>query len=210
MESYSANVPSSLVSIALTLVLLFSIHLEPCKGSRILTQEPTNTNFIRTSCRKTTYPALCFSSLSPYASSIQTSPMQLAHRAVSAALKAARSTSKAMKTMSTQGGMSPRMAAAMSDCMETMGDSVDELKESMKVMRHIGGKDFGYQLSSIQTWVSAAITNDSTCMDGFEGHAMDGQVKSAVRRHVMNVSQLTSNALALINSLAITAFSPTP
>jgi len=210
MESYSANVPSSLVSIALTLALLFSIHLEPCKGSRILTQEPTNTNFIRTSCHKTIYPALCFSSLSPYASSIQTNPMQLAHCALSVALNAARSTSKAMKTMSTQGGMSPRMAAAISDCMETVGDSVDELKESMEVMGNIGGEDFGFQLNSIQTWVSAAITDDDTCMDGFEGHAMDGQVKSVVRRHVMYVSELTSNALALINSLAVSARSSTP
>lgn len=91
----------------------------------------------------------------------------------------------------------------MSDCMDTVaGDSIDELKQSMELMGHMGGRDFAFQLNNVQTWVSAAITNDDTCMDGFDGRAMDGKVKSEVRRRVVNVAQLTSNALALINRLA--------
>jgi len=38
-----------------------------------------------------------------------------------------------------------------------VGDSVDELKESMETMGHLGGKDFGFQLNSTQTWVSVMM-----------------------------------------------------
>jgi len=60
-------------------------------------------------------------------------------------------------------------------------------------------------MSDVQTWVSAALTDESTCMDGFEESEMsiDGtNTKSRVRGLVVQVAQLTSNALALINQLA--------
>ena len=135
--------------------------------------------------------------------------MQLAHTAISVTLDGARSTFTAMKSMSKSSGMSHRVAEAISDCMDSVGDSVDELKQSMEAMEHLGGKfGVGFQLNSIQTWVSAALTDDSTCMDGFSGDSMNGDVKTAVRSHVLNVAHLTSNALAFINDLATAYSSP--
>ena len=208
MKGDSTKSISSFLSLAATLSLLFGIHFESCNGSRLLAQGPVSMQFIRTSCSKTTYPALCFNSLSSYASAIQTSPIQLAHTALSITLDSARSTSTTMKTMSKSGVMSPQVAEAMSDCMDNVRDSVSELKQSMEAMGHLGGKDLGFQLNSIQTWASAALTDDNTCMDGFSGKAMNGEVKTAVRNHMVNVAQLTSNALVFINSLAAAYSSP--
>lgn len=205
MEGQNSKTLAFFLSLA---VLLLSIHLKGCDAARILPQEPVSMQFIRTSCRTTTYPALCFNSLSSYASTIQTSPMQLTQTALNITMDGARSASTAMKAMSARGGMSPRVAEAMSDCMNTMRDSVDELKQSVEAMGHLKGKDLGFQLNSIQTWVSSALTDDGTCMDGFAGSAMNGEVKTAVRSHVVNVAQLTSNALALINALATAHSSP--
>lgn len=112
-------------------------------------------------CRTTIYLALCFSSLSTYTSTIQTSPMQLAHTALSVSINGARSTSAVMKRMSASGAMSPREATTMSDCMENVGDMVDELCGSLRTMKHLGGKDMGCQLNSIQTWLSAALDDDT-------------------------------------------------
>ena len=92
--------------------------------------------------------------------------------------------------------------------MDGVGDSVDELKQSMEAMEHRGKFGVGFQLNSIQTWVSAALTDDSTCMDGFSGDSMNGDVKTAVRSHVLNVAHPTSNALAFINDLATAHSSP--
>ncbi|VVA93676.1 unnamed protein product [Arabis nemorensis] len=57
-------------------------------------------------------------------------------------------------------------------------------------------------ISDVQTWVSTALTDDDTCMDGF-GRART-VVKDLVRQHVVKVARLTSNALALINMYAST------
>ena len=53
-------------------------------------------------------------------------------------------------------------------------------------------------MSNVQTWMSAALTNEETCTDGFEDVA-DGAVKSEVCDRAENVKKLTSNALALVN-----------
>ncbi|EHA8592034.1 putative 21 kDa protein [Cocos nucifera] len=134
--------------------------------------------------------------------------MKLAHAALTVSLSTARSTSTMMSRMSTAGRMKPREAAAVSDCMENLGDSVNELQESLEEMAHMRGKNMGLKINDIQTWVSAALTNDDTCMDGFAGNTMNGEVKNAVRAHVVKVARLTSNALALINALSSTQSSP--
>lgn len=41
-----------------------------------------------------------------------------------------------------------------------------------------------------------------TCMNGFEGNAMNGKIKGTFKNYIVNVAQLTSNALALIKNLS--------
>lgn len=54
-------------------------------------------------------------------------------------------------------------------------------------------------MSKVQTWMSASLTAQVTCMDGFED-VPDGPVKSDVNSRVTSVKQVTSSALALVNS----------
>ncbi|XP_020674525.1 21 kDa protein [Dendrobium catenatum] len=194
-------------------LIMLSLRLNPSHAARPLpanskTATSASTNaaelFVKSACSSTTYPDLCVSSLSSYSSSINKSPMLLAHTALSVSLDGARSASTAMRSMSTGGGrLSPREAGAMRDCVENVGDSIDELRDSLSEMGTLRmGKDLAYKINSIQTWVSAALTDDDSCMEGFRGKRMDGTVKTAVRGPIVNVAHLTSNALALINALA--------
>nr|KYP56409.1 21 kDa protein [Cajanus cajan] len=57
-------------------------------------------------------------------------------------------------------------------------------------------------ISNAQTWVGVAITDQTTCQDALDGPNIDAQLKEAVRPRVMDASQATSNALALINRFA--------
>jgi len=91
----------------------------------------------------------------------------------------------------------------MRDCLEVLRDAVEELQQSITEMGDIkNSKNFGLQMNDIQTWVSAVLTNEDTCTEGFEEEAMDGRLKKSVRRRVEKISHLTSNALALINEYA--------
>ncbi|PSS04079.1 Pectinesterase inhibitor domain protein [Actinidia chinensis var. chinensis] len=107
--------------------------------------------------------------------------------------------------MTKVSGMKPREYQALRDCVDNMGDTVDQLTRSIRELGRTGksaGQNFMWHMSNVQTWVSAALTDENTCVDGFAGHAMDGNVKTAIRRRVVSVAQVTSNALALVNRFA--------
>ncbi|CAI0547278.1 unnamed protein product [Linum tenue] len=163
----------------------------------------TNTEFIRTSCSATAYPQLCYSSLAVHATKIQTSAKLLATAALDVSLASARSTSAAMARLQQSQGLSPRETAAMRDCLEELGDSVDLIRQSIDEMAAAnkgGAAGFGMMISDVQTWVSAALTDESTCTDGKSMAA--GEMKTVVRGEIETIAHLTSNALALINAYA--------
>ncbi|XP_065858895.1 pectinesterase inhibitor 10-like [Euphorbia lathyris] len=160
----------------------------------------TDTQYIKTSCNSTNYPKLCYHSLSIYASTIKTSPKLLADAALNVTLKATSSTSRLMKRISRRHGLSHRVSAAVADCVEVVGDSVFELQRSIGEMGHAKDPNFYQVMDNVQTWVSAALTDDDTCVDGFAGDSMKwGKVKSVIRKHIVKISHYTSNALALLN-----------
>ncbi|KAK8626157.1 hypothetical protein V6N13_133809 [Hibiscus sabdariffa] len=161
-----------------------------------------NMEYVKSSCNSTAYPRLCYRSLSVYASKINTSPRLLVHTALNVTLRASKSTSRLLITVSRIHGLEPRVVAAMADCVEVIGDSVDELQQSIGELGRISSSNFSLTMSDVQTWVSAALTDEDTCMDGFAGNNMNGYAKTVVRKRIVKIAHLTSNALALINNYA--------
>ncbi|KAK7258238.1 hypothetical protein RIF29_32800 [Crotalaria pallida] len=199
--SYRHLMTSTLVII---LASSFTIHSSQPK------QVSYQVEFIRTSCSSTTYPRLCFNSLVKHAYLIQSNRVLLTGTALNVTLASAKSTSAVISTLSKSRGLKPREVAAMSDCVEELSDTVDELRRSIDEMSHLRTSNFELTMSDVQTWVSAALTDESTCTDGFQetaARALDnnnnnGDIKTVVRGKIVQLAQLTSNALALINQLA--------
>ncbi|XP_065870398.1 21 kDa protein-like [Euphorbia lathyris] len=158
----------------------------------------TDDDFIKTSCGVTRYPDLCYQTLSSYASIVQGNPTQLANAALNLTLDSAESTCNVVVKMMKAHTLRAKEAVAIKDCVETMKDSVDELRESLVMMKDLEGPDFAMKMSNVQTWVSTALTDEDTCMNGFDGKSMEGKV---IRSCLERVAELTSNALALINQL---------
>ncbi|GAY41381.1 hypothetical protein CUMW_059020 [Citrus unshiu] len=196
MEGSSSN---HMLKYFLILLAIFS-YLNSSSASRHGPSKiAADRRFIKTSCSSTTYPTLCYKSLARHASLIQTSPKLLAHASLNVTLAMAKSTSAVMLKMSKSPGMKPREADAMQDCLEELSDSVDELRKSIGEMGLIKASNFELTMNDIQTWVSAALTDDTTCSDGFEKNTVNGKV---VRGQIVKIAHMTSNALALINSYA--------
>ncbi|CAL1405183.1 unnamed protein product [Linum trigynum] len=160
-------------------------------------------SFIKSSCSATTYPALCVQSLLSYAPTIHRSPKQLAQAALSVSLSRAQSTRSYVRALARFKGLRPREKAAIRDCDEEIGDTVDRLAKSIQEMKRIGekrsGPGFEWHISNVETWVSAALTDENTCVDGFAGKALNGKMKSGIKARFTNTAQVTSNALALVN-----------
>ncbi|XP_065870495.1 21 kDa protein-like [Euphorbia lathyris] len=198
MAAFSSN-----YSLGKFLVILIGIssHLNSISAARNLNPK-TNREFIRSSCSSTIYPQLCYSSLYIHATKINASPELLANAALNVTLLSAKSTSKSMLKLSHRHGMKPREVGAMQDCVEVLSDAVYELSNSINEMGKAKGSNFQLMINNIQTWVSAAMTDETTCTEGFSGQMMNGKLKTNVRRQIVKIAHLTSNALSLVNNYA--------
>ncbi|XVF11173.1 hypothetical protein REPUB_Repub08aG0003200 [Reevesia pubescens] len=184
---------------------LLSLLYIACQARSPIPASSRASNFIKASCSATKYPALCMQSLAAFAPSIQQSPRQLAQTAMSVSLDRAKSTQAFVSKTKKFRGLKKREYEVIKDCIEEMSDSVDRLSKSLQELKHMGqakGQDFLWHVSNVETWVSAALTDESTCVDGFAGRALDGKVKASIRGRVINVAQVTSNALSLVNQFA--------
>ncbi|XP_077239954.1 plant invertase/pectin methylesterase inhibitor superfamily protein [Tasmannia lanceolata] len=186
--------PFFLLTIFLSLLSLSS-ETQPATGRK------PDSDLIRLSCVHARYPNLCINSLSAYAGSAQT-PNGLAQAAVSVSLSRAQNVTIFLSRFLNAETVSKRERSTLRDCVEQLSDSIDELRKTLSELRHLRSGTFRWQMSNAETWVSAALTNDDTCADGFK--SVNGSAKMAVRRKISNVARVTSNALYLVNRLAST------
>ena len=187
---------AGLCSIIITLCFLLPLS----SGGREIYQPAAAVEFIRVRCNTTEFPHLCVSSLSSYAPVIGVNALKMADAALNVTLRTARSASFMTDKVLTGGAgrLPPRQAAAARDCAESLSDSVVSLRESLNQMGRLNGNELVDRIEDVKTWVSSALTDDTTCMDGLPA----GDVRAAVRVWVLTTAHLTSNALALINDLS--------
>ncbi|CAN8305169.1 unnamed protein product [Cochlearia groenlandica] len=176
-------------------------------------QTPNNDlDFIRTSCNATLYPDVCFTSLAGYAYTVQDNPSKLAKLAIGVSLTRAKRTAAYFLKLSRTTAAN---SAAVRDCVSNVGDAVEQMKGSLRQLRtmkhgHPGGEaeteaaatTFRFEMSNVQTWMSAALTDEETCTDGITEEMEDGETKTAVFERVADLKRFTSNALALVNTYA--------
>lgn len=194
--SLSAMSPSTLT--LFTLLALLPVVTRCSTAPQGHNEAPHGSDLVRSSCSHARYPELCLRTLSSYTGPTD-NPRDVARAALKISLARAR---RASSYLSGQASSfkSRRERGALADCLEQMSDSVDELRRSLAELKHLrGGEELRWQLSNAETWVSAALTNEDTCLDGFQ--EADGKVKDDVRRKISDVARVTSNALYLINRL---------
>ena len=157
--------------------------------------------YIKTACNSTTYPKECNNALLPFASKIKANPQKLCNTGLSISIKAAKNCSSTISKLSKNKGFTHSEVAIIKDCIENIKDSIDELKQSLNEMGHLGRSNVKAQIYDIKNWVSAALTDENTCTDGFDGMSVSKTVKNTIRKSILTVATPTSNALSLINSL---------
>ncbi|PSS15438.1 Pectinesterase inhibitor domain protein [Actinidia chinensis var. chinensis] len=187
----AVNLPPSLLP--LLLLLLLSLSSQPHYAAA---GQKKPQDLVQSSCIHASYPDICLRTLSSYGSAAN-SPRDLAQAAVKVSLSQARKVSDYLATLRTTG--SKREQGAVHDCVDQVTDSVDELRKTLAELQHLKSGTWRWQMSNTETWVSAALTNDDTCLDGFK--EIHGNVRADVKRKITHVARVTSNALYLINRL---------
>lgn len=155
-------------------------------------------DYVQDACSVTRYRDLCVHSLASFSKTAKTSPSRWARAGVSVTIGEAKKVAWYLAT-SKNGSYNN----VLSDCVECFQDALDNLHKSLGVLRKLSISEFSSQLDDVTTWVSAALTDEDTCLDGFEERNKGKRVRGLINR-VNNVTYMTSNALALVNKLATT------
>lgn len=167
--------------------------------------------FVKTACNSTTYPDKCYKSLSSYSSTIKSDPIKLCTTAlklnVNSAKEAASVISKLLKkSQKSAAGRKNKMLPEkliLRDCLEEMRDTIVELKQAITEMKTLrDGDSVPEHMTNVRTWVSAALTDEGTCTDGFEEIKVNKETKKKVTKVVEELATTTSNTLALIKNLS--------
>ncbi|XP_076933944.1 pectinesterase inhibitor 6-like [Bidens hawaiensis] len=163
-------------------------------GSRV------GNTYVKEACSVTTHQDLCIHSLSSFSNTAKRDPTKWARAGVSVTIGATKNTTRYLIALRNKNSMKGRNRFAVLDCLEEFGDALDNLHKALGMLRHISGELFNTQMEDVTTWVSSALTNEDTCLDGFEGQK--GKEIKKLANKVTKVSYFTSNALALVTKLA--------
>ncbi|XP_042001164.1 pectinesterase/pectinesterase inhibitor PPE8B-like [Salvia splendens] len=93
-----------------------------------------------------------------------------------------------------------RLSNAVSDCLELMDVSMDQLSSALSASLNTYGKSngTGNVIDDVKTLLSGALTNQDSCIEGFDG--TNGVVKGLVSGSLDHVTSLVLNLLSMVKS----------
>ncbi|KAI3839893.1 hypothetical protein MKX03_025158 [Papaver bracteatum] len=164
---------------------------------------------LKSSCSSTLYPELCYSSIVTISGGVAESlrskkdVIQLSINLTCAVVSQNYFT--ITKLIKYRKNLSHREKEALHDCLEMVDETLDELHEARDDLKvYPSKKTLQQQASDLKTLVSAAITNQDTCLDGFSYNKADKIVRQALIKGQQHVHRMCSNVLAMIKNLTDT------
>ncbi|XP_062030397.1 pectinesterase 3 [Rosa rugosa] len=170
------------------LMLAALIHestTEPIDESPSLSSSAEST--IKIVCNVTRYPESCFTSISSLNSSPKPDPESILKLSLQVSISELSHLSSVLKTMNSD--------AAIRDCLDQVEDALSQLNDSVSAMV-VGKALTEAKVKDVQTWISSAVTDQETCLDGLEemGSAGVDDVKKKMKKSM----DFTSNSLAIV------------
>ncbi|KAJ8752474.1 hypothetical protein K2173_004762 [Erythroxylum novogranatense] len=94
----------------------------------------------------------------------------------------------------------PRAREALQECRELMNMSMSELQHSFERIGDFDLSNLDELLADLSTWLTASLTFQETCLDGFDNTTGDAGEK--MRSVMKTATQLTSIALDIVSGLS--------
>ncbi|XP_051114016.1 pectinesterase-like [Andrographis paniculata] len=164
---------------------------------------------VRSTCAKTLYPDLCFSTVKAATAATATeladlkNPREVLLTALNYTIYTVERNYFTVKKIAAGRDLTKREKAALRDCLEMIDDTLEELRESESELRNFGFKNYTIadHKENLMTLLSAAQTNQGSCIDGFSHDDADRKVRKALIAGQNHVFRLVSNILAIIKHL---------
>nr|AAG17110.1 putative pectin methylesterase 3 [Linum usitatissimum] len=162
---------------------------------------------LTSSCSNTRHPDLCFSSLAsaPVHVSLNTQ-MDVIKASINVTCTSVlRNIAAVNKALSTRTDLTPRSRSALKDCVETMSTSLDELHVALAELdEYPNKKSITRHADDLKTLLSAATTNQETCLDGFSHDDSEKKVRKTLETGPVRVEKMCGNALGMIVNMTET------
>ncbi|URE11712.1 pectinesterase [Musa troglodytarum] len=142
-------------------------------------------------CSSTDYQQACESSMSKVVTSDTDDPKVLLKAAVTVVLD---EVSKAFAHSKLLKSNDSRVRGAVEDCQQLYENSKAEINATLQSIVASGIDHLPSRSHDMRTWLSAVMTYQQTCIDGFP----EGEVKTKMHEAMKSSKEMTSNALAMI------------
>ncbi|KAK0586966.1 hypothetical protein LWI29_015390 [Acer saccharum] len=156
---------------------------------------------IKTICGVTQYPDSCFTSISSLnnnnislISQKNPDPETIFKLSLRVTINELTNVSSLFKTLNER-----HSEAALRDCTSQFEDAVSRLNDSLSEMEVVGHGEkmlTERKVNDIQTWISAAMTDQETCLDGLE--ETGSTAVDEVKAKLIKSKEFLSNSLAII------------
>ncbi|OEL22872.1 Pectinesterase 3 [Dichanthelium oligosanthes] len=154
-------------------------------------------------CAGTLHRDVCASTLATIPNLAQKPLRDVISEVVARAAAAVRaSSSNCSSYLRRPRGLRVRDRLALSDCLELFGRTLGQLETAADELS-AGNRTAEESIAGVQTVLSAAMTNQYTCLDGFAGPSAseDGRVRPYIQGRIYHVAHLVSNSLAMVRRL---------
>ncbi|ONM16956.1 Pectinesterase 5 [Zea mays] len=155
----------------------------------------TSGKSVESLCAPTLYKESCEKTLSQATNGTE-NPKEVFHSVAKVALESVKTAVEQSKTIGEAKASDSMTESAREDCKKLLEDAVDDLRG----MLEMAGGDIKVLISrsdDLETWLTGVMTFMDTCIDGF----VDEKLKADMHTVLRNATELSSNALAITNSL---------
>ncbi|TYI00359.1 hypothetical protein ES332_A11G129000v1 [Gossypium tomentosum] len=187
---------------ALVLVLLSSVALLTNSPKATQLQHLHVHNHLQiahSACEGTLYPDLCVSTISVLPDLASKTLPELIQATLNQTMYEVRLSSANCTGIEKRiKSYSKREEAAINDCLELFDDTLEELKVALAdlVPKKLA---VSRNYHDLQTFLSAAMTNQYTCLDGFA--RSKGNVRNIIKKGLHNITHHVSNSLVMLKKV---------
>ncbi|KAJ9696851.1 hypothetical protein PVL29_008852 [Vitis rotundifolia] len=162
------------------------------------TNMATSMKAVASVCATADYKNACVQTLSQVAKNgSYATPKDYIQAAVQVTIKEIKSSMNLSEKL-VQATNDSRTKMALGDCEDLLQFAIDKLQESFSCVAESNLLTLDQRSTEIMNWLSAVVSYQQTCLDG----VIEPRFQTAMQKGLLNATQLTSNALAIVSDLS--------
>ncbi|CAN6888571.1 unnamed protein product [Brassica oleracea] len=200
-KRYAVISISSVLLISMVVAVTVGVNLSKNDGkgdSEGNGQITASVKAVKDICAPTDYKKTCEDSLMKNGKNT-TDPMELVKTAFSVTMKQITDAAKKSQTI-IDLQKDPRTRMALDQCKELMDYALGELSNSFEELGKLEFHKLDEVLINLRIWLSAAISHEETCLEGFQG--TQGNAGETMKKALKTAIELTHNGLAIISEMS--------